>query len=160
MRTRLITSLLVIFALSLSGCQFFEKTFKKNKSADTLAVWEAKQDSIRKAEEAAKVKQAELERLEREKFIQDSLMQVKELEERNRFHVIIGSFKVPSNATLWQDQVQDMGYGNTRILQSLNGFDMVSIASYDTYSKAFNEILRIQNQQGDEPVELWVYERR
>lgn len=160
MRTRPILSLFIVLAVTLSGCQFIEKTFKKNKAADTLAVWEAQQDSIRKAEEAARIKQSEMERLEREKFIQDSLMRVKEQEERNKFHVIIGSFKVPSNATAWEDQVQAMGFTKTQVVHAHNGFDLVSIASFETYSKAFNEILRIQRSQEEEPMELWIYERR
>ncbi len=154
MRKILILTLLLAF--SFTSCQFFDRVFNKDKAADTLAVWEAKQDSIKKAE-ALKAKKIEEARRAKEKAIQDSLMRVKEMEARNRFHVIIGSFKVPNNADEFQKQVSALGFNNAKIVESPNGFRMVSVAAYDTYSKAANEILRI-NRSKEEPVEMWVYE--
>lgn len=154
MRTKLILTLLLAF--SLTSCQFFDRVFNKDKAADTLAVWEAKQDSIKKAEVLKDKKIEEARRL-REKSIQDSLMRVKEVEARNRFQVIIGSFKVPNNADEFQKQVATLGFNNAKIVESPNGFRMVSVAAFDTYSKAANEILRI-NRSKTEPIEMWVYE--
>ncbi len=50
-----------------------------------------------------------------------------------------------------------MGFQNPKIIESPNQFKMVSVAAYDTYSKAANEILRI-NRDKEEPIEMWVYE--
>jgi len=155
MRKLLIFSLLLAF--TFSGCRFFER-FKKDKAADTLEVWQAKQDSLKKAE-MLKVKKIEEARRAREKVIQDSLMRIKEMEARFRFHVIIGSFKVPANADDYQRQVASFGFQDAKIIESPNGFRMVSVGAFETYSKATNEILRI-NRAKEEPVEMWVYEAR
>jgi hypothetical protein len=149
MKKLLIPMLLV--TLILSSCQFFQG-FLKEESVDTLAAWEAKQDSINKVE-MQKAKKIEEARLAKERAIQDSLLQL----QQNRFHVIIGSFKVPTNADVFQQSVASMGFSSARIVESPNGFRMVSVAAFDTYSKAFTEIRRI-NQGKEEPMELWVYE--
>ncbi len=82
MRKVLILTLLLAF--TLSGCKFFRDKFGKNKAADTLAVWEAKQDSLKKAE-LLKVKKLEEARRAREKAMQDSIARIREMEARNRF---------------------------------------------------------------------------
>lgn len=156
MRRILIFTLLLAF--TFSGCKFFKEKFGKDKAADTLAVWQAKQDSIKKVE-MLKAKKLEEARRAKEKAIQDSLMRVKEMEAMNRFHVIIGSFKVPSNADEYQKQVATFGFQDPKIIESPNGFRMVSVAAFDTYSKAANEILKI-NRSKEEPIEMWVYEAR
>jgi len=155
MRKLLIFTLLL--ATTFASCDFFGGS-KKDKAADTLAVWQAKQDSIKKAE-MERDKKLEEARRAKEKAIQDSLNRIREMEARNRFHVIIGSFKVPSNADDFHAQVSQWGFQNPKIIESPNNFRMVSVAAYDTYSKAANEILRIQRNQ-EQPMEMWVYENR
>lgn len=152
MRKVLILTLLTAF--TFTGCQFFDR-FKSDKAEDTLAVWQAKQDSIKKVE-MLKAKKLEEARRAKEKAIQDSLMRIKEMEARNRYHVIIGSFKVPSNADDYQKQIAKLGFQNPKIVESPNGFRMVSVGAFETYSKAANEILRI-NRSKEEPVDMWVY---
>jgi cell division protein FtsN len=155
MRKVLIITLLMAF--TFSGCRFFER-FRKDKASDTLVAWEAKQDSIKRAE-MLKAKKLEEARLARERAQQDSIMRIRELEALNRFHVIIGSFKVYSNADDFQGKVADMGFQNPKVVESPNGYRMVSVGAFETYSKATNEILRI-NRDKEEPIELWVYEAR
>jgi cell division protein FtsN len=155
---RKVLTITLLLAFTLTSCQFIEKKFKKDKSSDTLVVWEAKQDSIKKAE-VLRVKKIEEARRAKEKAIQDSLMRVREHESRNRFHVIIGSFKVPTNADEYQRQMANMGFSEPKIIESPNGFRMVSVGAFETYSKATNEILRL-NRSKEEPVEMWVYEAR
>ena len=152
MRKALILTLML--ALTLSSCRFFER-FKSDKASDTLIVWQAKQDSIQKVKALA-TKRLEDARRAKEKAIQDSLMRVKEMEARNKYHVIIGSFKTPSNADGYQKEVAQLGFQNPKIVDSPNGFKMVTIGAFETYSKAANEILRI-NRSKDEPIEMWVY---
>jgi hypothetical protein len=141
--------LIALFAFVGTSCKYFSKKPK----VDPVAVQKAKQDSIQRAKDL----EAEQIRLAQEQARQDSLAKVQEYEAKFRFHVIIGSFKVPSNATSWEQEVHGMGYNNTKILHAKNGFDLVSISAYDTYSKAFNEIERI-NADKEEPIELWIYE--
>lgn len=153
MRKLFIISLLPL--LTLSGCQFVER-FIPGKGKDTLAAWEARQDSMKRAE-LLKSKKIEEARMASEKAIQDSLQLVRENQARNRFHVIIGSFKVPANADDFQRQVSSYGFQSPTIIESPNGFRMVSVGAFQTYSMAANEIQRI-NRSKETPIELWVYE--
>jgi len=143
---RIIIPILLISLLA-GGCRFFKK--KEVTKVDTLVAWQAKQDSLKVLEEIAM----------KEKAIQDSLLRIQEMQARLKFHVIIGSFKVPTNADDWQQEVIKMGYNDTKIIDSDNGFKLVSIGSYETYSLAFNEIEKI-NEGKETPTELWVYEAK
>ena len=151
-----LTCVLMLLPLLGSGCKFVEKYTKKGKKAKAEAMQKAKEDSL------AKAKAIEFEKaaLAREQAHQDSIRQVEEDENQHRFHVIIGSFKVPSNATSWEQEVRGMGFNNTRILQAPNGFNLVSVGAFNTYSKAFNEIDRINSNRIENPMEMWVYEKQ
>jgi hypothetical protein len=52
-----------------------------------------------------------------------------------------------------------MGFTGAKIIDSDNGFKLVSIGAYETYSKAFTEIGRI-NEGKEQPTELWIYETK
>ncbi len=141
---------ILLISLLVSGCRFFNK--KEVKKIDTLAAWQHKQDSINKIQEAIAAK---------EKAVQDSLQRVQEMLAKLKFHVIIGSFTVPTNADSWLHEVNKMGYNNAKIIDSPNGFKLVSIGAYETYSKAFGEIDRInQGKEETEKTELWVFDSK
>jgi cell division protein FtsN len=152
MRKVLIFTLLLAF--TLSGCRLWER-FRADKGADTLAVWQQRQDSL-KRDEMLKTKRLEELRRAKEKTIQDSLMRVREFESRNRYHVIIGSFKIPTNANDFQKHVATLGFQNAKVVESPNGFKMVSVGTFETYSKAANEILRV-NRDKAQPIEMWIF---
>jgi hypothetical protein len=146
---RIIVPILLISLLA-GGCRFFNK--KEVKKADTLAAWQHKQDSLTKIQEAIAAK---------EKAVQDSLQRVQDMLAKFHFHVIIGSFKVPTNADGWLQEVVKMGYNNAKIIDSPNGFKLVSIGAYETYSKAFAEIGKINEGKGEtEQTELWVFDSK
>jgi cell division protein FtsN len=145
---RIIIPILLISLLA-SGCKFFGGK-KEETKVDTMIAWQAKQDSLGAIQAAIAAK---------EQAVQDSLARVQAELAKFKFHVIIGSFKVPTNADSWQQEVIKMGFNDAKIIDSDNGFKLVSISAYDTYSKAFNEINRI-NEGKEEPTELWVYEAK
>ncbi|HPD96328.1 MAG TPA: SPOR domain-containing protein [Tenuifilaceae bacterium] len=147
--------LFVVAILSIvgtTGCKYFKKDKPK---VDVIALEKAKKDSIAKVKafEAEKIRKAE------EQARLDSIQKVQEYEAKYKFHVIIGSFKVPSNATNWEQEVHNMGFTKTKILHANNGFDLVSVGQFETYSKAFNEIDRINSDRVENPIELWIYEK-
>ncbi len=135
-----------------TGCKYF----KKKPKVDQVALQKAKDDSIAKAKAFAE----EQKRLAEERARQEELRKQQEFESTYKFHVIIGSFKVPSNATTWEEEVHRMGFNKTKILDSPNGFKLVSIGQFDSYNKAFNEIDRINSERVNEPIELWIYENK
>lgn len=146
---RIIISILLL-SLLVSGCKFFPK--KESKKVDTLAAWQLKQDSISKVQAAIAAKEA---------AVRDSLQRVQELLDKFHFNVIIGSFKVPTNADGWLQEVLKMGYNNAKIIDSPNGFKLVSIGAYETYGKAFAEIEKInEGKEEADKTELWVFDSK
>lgn len=143
--------LIVLLAFVGTSCKYFPN--KKKKEAEQAAMQKAKEDSIKKAKKI----EADNIRMAQEKARQDSVARANELNSKFHYHVIIGSFKVPSNAVNWQKEVNGMGYSNTTILHASNGFDLVSIGDFETFGKAYHEIGRI-NSDKEEPVELWIYD--
>jgi hypothetical protein len=140
---------ILILSLLAGGCKYFPGK-KDTKKVDTMAIWQAKQDSLGKIQAAI---------AEKEKAVQDSLQRIQDALAKLKFHVIIGSFKVPTNADSWQQEVGKMGFNGAKIIDSDNGFKLVSIGAYETYSKAFTEIGRI-NEGKEQPTELWIYETK
>ena len=67
----------------------------------------------------------------------------------------LGSFKVSNYATAFAKEVEGMGY-KVNILQSENGFNLVSIGHFESYGAAAREIKKI-NEGNETPMELWVY---
>ena len=139
---------ILLIAILVGGCKYHRA--KNAKNADTTAAWQAKQDSLKRIQDAIAAK---------EKATQDSLQRVQEMMAKFRFHVIIGSFKVPTNADGWQQEVSKMGFTNPKIVESNNGFRMVSVGAFESYSKAFTEINRIHESRQDS-IDLWIYEAK
>ncbi len=147
---RIIVPILLI-TLLVSGCKFFPGK-KDAKKVDTLAAWQHKQDSIGNVQAAIAAKEA---------AAQDSLRKVQEMLDKFHFNVIIGSFKVPTNAEGWLQEVVKMGYSNAKIIDSPNGFKLVSIGAFETYSKAFAEIEKInEGKEEVDKTELWVFDSK
>ena len=141
---------ILLLSLLAGGCKFFPK--KESKKVDTLAAWQHKQDSISVIQAAIAAK---------EKATQDSLQRVQEMLAKFHFHVVIGSFKVPTNADSWLQEVVKLGYNDAKIIDSPNGFKLVSIGAYETYSKAFTQIEKInEGKEEADKTELWVFDSK
>ena len=142
---------ILLITLIVSGCKFFGGK-KDAKKVDTMAAWQHKQDSISKIQAAIAAK---------ESAVQDSLRRVQEVLDRFHYHVIIGSFKVPTNADGWLQEVLKMGYNEAKIIDSPNGFKLVSIGAYETYGKAFTQIEKInEGKEEADKTELWVFDSK
>ena len=131
--------------------------------------WVKKQLGMPTSEDVARFKM-ELEAKElRQKQIQDSietarLDSIKREQEKNlipyvalekKFYVIMGSFKVISNADILKANLEKAGYSPIRIALR-NGFDMVALAGFNTYQEALAEMEKI----GDNdlcPYDVWIY---
>jgi hypothetical protein len=142
---------ILLISLIVSGCKYFGGK-KDAKKVDTLAAWQHKQDSINKVQAAIAAK---------ETATQDSLRRVQEALDKFHFHVIIGSFKVPTNADGWLQEVTKMGYNEAKIIDSPNGFKLVSIGAFETYGKAFAQIEKINaGKEEADKTELWVFDSK
>ena len=72
-----------------------------------------------------------------------------------QYYVIMGSFKLISNADIMKAELEKIGYSPVRIALK-NGFDMVALAGFDAYSEAKKEITKIEDNDLC-PYDVWIY---
>lgn len=142
----------ILFALFLSnGCQYFEKQRLVSNDVDTLL--DGSQEDYVRADEY----EEDIARIRSEVDIKiDSLKLMLESNQtfaENRFHMIVGSFSVPSNAVDYNQKMQAMGY-DAKIINNPNGLQMVAAKSYNNLRTAVSEIDRFRNQLD---VPAWIY---
>ena len=131
--------------------------------------WVKKQLGMPTSEDVARLKR-ELDMKElRLRQIQDSieavrLDSIKREQEKNlipyvtldkKYYIIMGSFKVISNAEMLKANLEKAGYSPIRIALQ-NGFDMVALAGFNSYPEALQELENI----GDNdlcPYDVWIY---
>ena len=144
--------LLGILVIVSSGCKFLPSKKAEKAAIEAARKDSLQKDSIKKAEDLA-LKQ---KRDEAEKAHQEALRKERELERKNRFHVIAGSFKTPEYAEAYLAKMKNEGYTVRKIKNRYN-FEIISIFATDSYSKAYQKIKAIQSEN-DEYAEMWVYE--
>lgn len=146
----------VAMLISLSSCKFIKKKgwFGTSK-ADTLVVWQAKQDSIRAADamklEIEKMKMLEQEKLDSLQAIADAQM---EWESRFKYHIIVGSFLTPEYADDYLAYYKSMGYNATILPGPKGRFNLVSAEVHESISEA---IKRLSAYQDTVNFESWLY---
>lgn len=146
----------IIFTLSLSSCKFIKEKgwFGKDK-ADTLIVWQVKQDSIRVAREA----EVELQRIRMIQQAQiDSLQSIEneqlEYDTRFKFHIIVGSFLTPEYAVDHVDLYNSMGYDATVFQGPEKRFHFVSAEAHESMNRALSRLIAFQDTV---EFEAWLY---
>lgn len=136
----------------LSGCDWVKKQLGMATSEDIerirmeLQMKELREKQIKDSIEAARLDSL---RLEQEK----NVIPYGNLDKK--FYVIMGSFKVISNAEVLKANLEKAGYSPVRIALQ-NGFDMVALAGFNSYSEALAEMDKI----GDNdlcPYDVWIY---
>ena len=151
---RIIPIAILSLLLVTSSCGYMKKKgWIKDEKQEQLA--KAKADSIRTdslkrvALEQAKLKADanKIDDKEKDKAVAGK--------KQSGYDVIIGSFKVSNYATAFAKDVEGMGY-KVNILQSENGFNLVSIGHFESYGAAARDIKKI-NEGSETPMELWVY---
>jgi hypothetical protein len=147
----------IILLASASSCKYFKGKKLFGHKADTMVVWQARQDSLRIAD-SIKVVRERLQAIENSRF--DSIRAVEEKaawEKKNRFSIIVGSFITHDYAQKLADAYQQKGF-ETHIIKIGNSrFELVSAESLDNYRKA---ISRLKYFQENEEVDSWIYEKK
>ncbi len=151
----LLVSLLVVLLL-LPSCNFIKKKgwFGTGRAAE--AAMQIRMDSIRVADSLGRVRALEIE-LAREQAIQDSLLSLEEdmnyYDYEFRYHIIVGSFITPEYALDHFDFYSSMGY-QTRIIEGVNGFDLVSAMGLDDFSQS---LYQLENFKDTVDIDSWIY---
>ncbi len=144
----IVLSLLVVLS---SGCEMFGKK-KRAEQADIEL--KAKNDSIAKAQKAAKA--LKLKKQKEAKAKQDAIRKAEEARKKlYKFHIIVGSFKTPQYATAYNDFIGKKGY-QTEMYTNRYNFQMVSIGAYKSWREAVVELKKAR--EAIEPTS-WIYIR-
>ena len=143
----------IVILLTSPSCKWLKSKGIFGHRADTMAVWKARQDSIRVIDSVKKA-QARMQALEAAR--QDSVRKAKiEWNLKNRFNIIIGSFITPEYATKYSAEFAAKGY-KTRIVD-LPGtkFQMVSAEAHEDYRSA---VKRLKEFQDSVTIDAWIYD--
>lgn len=144
-------SMFLIAATMLTGCDFFRSLVGKPTSKDLE----------RMRIEAQAKKQRQLDSIKKAKADSLALIAAQEAEKnalKDRFYVILGSFKVHSNAERMYAFLEKNNY-TPRTIRFKNGFDVVSVASTNNLQEALrilDELLAYEYC----PDDVWVYDVR
>lgn len=107
---------------------------------------------------ALSFKPAELYPVDRINEIELMLEEAEEManSDNNRFHIVVGSFEIESNAEDFQQKLKDQGY-NARLVSRSDGvFTAVILSSYPTLNDAYNGLSDAREQMGH----AWVIYKR
>jgi hypothetical protein len=138
--------------LSLSSCEWFNTAIlgkpSKTEIARRIKAENARKDSIARAEQArlAEIERQKQEEVEREEALLNQ-----------RYHVIFGCFKVPSNADRMVSLLESNGHTPV-ILHFTNGFSCVSAQSFSDIHTAFNAMNGFMRTTNYCPEDVWVYD--
>ncbi len=146
--------LFLVLVIAVTSCKFIEEKGWFKKGADTLAVYQARMDSIRVADSINKVLEAE-RMIEQARL--DSIRIIEEAERerlaRFKYHIIVGSFKTPEYADQYSEYYRKMGYG-TEILFNEYDFNVVSARAFDNIGEA---LVQLEHFRDTVELEAWLY---
>lgn len=118
-----------------------KKAELEKQKQDSIANAQRIQDSLDAIQKRVSDSLAKIQQEEAEKAQQAALEQAKA--SALKFHVIVGSFRDPSNADNFL-RVQQSSHPEAKIFDSPNGFKLVSIAHFATMEEAVSYINRNQ----------------
>lgn len=147
---------LVLILIMTPSCKFFKGKKLFGRKADTTAVWQARQDSIRVGD-SIRVVQERLFAIENAR--QDSLRVIEEKnawENKFKYNIIVGAFITPEYAKAHSDDYRQRGYEARIIKVEGSRFELVSAEAHDSFRKA---VSRLQQFQDTVEINAWMYIR-
>lgn len=147
--------LLVSMIVILPSCKYFKGKRLFGHKADTMAVWQARQDSIRVADSIRKAQDAILAAQQAKlDSINAAEEQRKAWESKYKYNIIVGSFVTPEYARALAESYKQKGY-DARILKMQGSkFELVSAEANDRFSKA---VERLKAFQDTVEIDSWMY---
>jgi len=145
--------ILVALLVVLPSCKYFKGRGLFGRKADTMAVWHARQDSIRVADS---IRNAQARLMAEENARADSLRKVGE-EQRavtSKYNIIVGSFITPEYAKRLAENYRQKGYNTNIIKMAGSRFELVSADSFDNFRQALS---RLNEFQSSIEVDAWMY---
>jgi hypothetical protein len=148
--------ILVALLVVLPSCKYFKGRGLFGRKADTMAVWHARQDSIRVADS---IRNAQARLMAEENARADSLRKIGEEQNAvtSKYNIIVGSFITPEYARRLAEDYRKKGYNTSIIKMEGSRFELVSAEAYDNFKQAFS---RLKEFQGNIEVDAWMYIKR
>ena len=146
---------LIVLLVALPSCKFFKGRGLFGRKADTLAVWQAKQDSTRVADSIKKVRDR-LMAIENAKL--DSAKRAEEarlaLESGSKYNIIVGSFITPEYAQGLSQVYRQRGYDTQILRMEGSRFELVAAESHENLRQA---ITRLKEFQDTVEIDAWIF---
>ncbi len=151
----LTTLLVIILLIVFPSCKYFKGKKLFGKKADTMTVWQAKQDSIRVADSLRKI-QERLEAIQTARLdsIRRAEEELKAWELKNKYNIIVGSFITPEYASGHAETYRSRGYNARIIKMASSRFELVSAEAHESFRKA---VARLAEFQDTVEGEAWMY---
>lgn len=144
--------IVIVLLVAFPSCKYF-KAGKRGKNADTMAVWQAKQDSLRVAD-SLKLEQARLLAIESAKAEADRIAEEQRLALETKYSIIVGSFITPEYAKSLNEEYIKKGY-NSQIVKMEGGrFELVAAEGHKSFRKA---VERLKEFQDTVQPDAWMY---
>jgi hypothetical protein len=156
---RTILLILICLSVSLPSCKFIRKKgwFGSGK-ADTMLVWQAKQDSIRVADSLTTVRNR-VAAIEKARL--DSLNRIEQerlaYETRFRYHIIVGSFVTPEYARAFNEAIKKEGYSSQIVKKPGSRFEFVSAEAHENLKRAIERLMQFRDTVA---YDAWIYIRQ
>jgi alpha-acetolactate decarboxylase len=153
---RHLTALLVIVLLIvLPSCKYFKGKKLFGKKADTMVLWQLKQQNIRASDSIKKV-QERLKAIENARL--DSIRRVEEersaFELKYKYNIIVGSFITPEYAKDYAAEFRSRGYDARIIKMRDSRFELVSAEAHESFSRT---VARLAEFQDTVEIDAWMY---
>ncbi len=157
MRTAKFFTTIIIAIMIVTGCDWVRSQLGMATSEDIEAL---KNEQLRMEEQMRIADSLEQARADSARVAADSAIvaeqQVRKLVTDKRFHVIMGSFKDYSNSARMVKKLEQKGYSPV-VFSFRNGFEAVSVCSFDKLSVAFNQMYKLLDD-GFAPEDVWIYD--
>lgn len=152
MKTLKLTVLLLMLMSLFTGCDFFRSIMGKPTSKDIENMKIAAQ---KQKQEAKRIQDSiDFIRAEEARLAEEALAAKNNLD--SRYYIILGSFKIESNATNFLQLLAEKGY-TTQNIKLKNGYDLVSAAGFDNFRAAYNEMQKLLEFEFC-PEDIWIYD--
>ena len=146
---------LVTLLFALPSCKFLKSKGLFGKKDNTVALLQAKQDSIRVADSIMRV-QDRLLALENARL--DSIRKVDEerlaWESKYKYNIIVGSFITPEYAVRLAEEYRNIGYDSRILKVEGSRFELVSAEVHASFKDA---VARLKGFQDTIDIDSWMY---
>ena len=151
----LLAIVFIIILLVSPSCKFVKEKGLFGRKQDTLAAWQAKQESKR-ITDSLRVIQERLEAIQNARA--DSLKAIEDerlaWESKFKYNIIVGSFITPEYAKTHAETYRSLGYDPRIIKLPGTDFELVSAEAFDNFAKA---VVRLAQFQDTVDMNSWMY---